>query len=68
MFTKQSFQFPDDGENFTINVREMHSWEDQEDLKAIVDKRYKKAQRVFCQSLIASYEENSLLKNKSSLN
>ena len=68
MLTKQLFQFPNEGENFTISVREMPSREDQEDLKAIVDKRYKKAQRAFCQSLIASCEEKVLLKNKSSLN
>jgi hypothetical protein len=68
MFTKKSFQFSDDGKKFFTRGWERPSRADHEDFKAIMDKRYKKAQRAVCRSLIASYQEKFLLQNQSSLN
>jgi hypothetical protein len=68
MFTKQSFQFPDEGKELTTSVREMPSREDHEDIKAIVAKRYEKAHRAVCRNLIASYREKFLLQYGNSLN
>lgn len=68
MFTKKSFQFSDEGKKFITRVWEMPSREDHEDFNAIMDKRYKKAERTVCRNLIASYQEKFLLQNESSLN
>jgi len=51
MLAKQSFQPDDKGQNITTKQREISLQNDQEDLKSIIDKRYKQAIRQVCRSL-----------------
>jgi hypothetical protein len=69
MFTEQSFRLPDEGKKFTTKVWEMPFREDHEDFKAIImDKRYKKAERAICRSLMVPCQEKFLFQNESSQN